>query len=67
MDRRHLLACLGLTIVWPLVASAQQVGKVHRVGYLSLRFPAAEATRFTAQAIGTIPRSLLLRADKVIQ
>jgi putative ABC transport system substrate-binding protein len=34
MRRRELLGLLGSAAVWPLAASAQQPGRVHRVGYV---------------------------------
>src|SRR6516165_2039406 len=36
MQRRELIAGLGATAAWPLVAQAQQAGKIYRIGYFSL-------------------------------
>ena len=53
MKRREFITVLGgVTLGWPLVARAQQADKVHRIGYLSLGSPAAEATRFNAFRAG---------------
>jgi putative tryptophan/tyrosine transport system substrate-binding protein len=35
MKRRVFLACGAGTFAWPLLASAQQAGKVYRIGVLS--------------------------------
>jgi putative ABC transport system substrate-binding protein len=53
MKRREFIALLGgVTLGGPLAARAQQADKVHRIGYLSLGSPAAEATRFDAFRAG---------------
>ncbi|MFI5011039.1 MAG: ABC transporter substrate-binding protein [Hyphomicrobiales bacterium] len=52
MRRRDLMALMGGVAMWPLAARAQQAGNVHRIGYLSLGSPAAEATRFDAFRAG---------------
>ena len=36
MQRRELIAGLGATTAWPLVAQAQQAGKIYRIGYFWL-------------------------------
>jgi putative ABC transport system substrate-binding protein len=48
MERRAFIALLGAALGWPSASRAQQAGKLHRIGYLSLGSPAAEATRFDA-------------------
>jgi putative tryptophan/tyrosine transport system substrate-binding protein len=53
MKRREFITLLGgAAIAWPLSAPAQQTNKIHRIGYLSLGSPAAEATRFDAFRAG---------------
>ena len=53
MKRREFITLLGgAATVWPLSAPAQQANKIHRIGYLSLGSPAAEATRFDAFRAG---------------
>jgi putative ABC transport system substrate-binding protein len=53
MRRRDFISFLGgAAAAWPLAARAQQPNKVHRIGYLSLGSPAAEATRFNAFRAG---------------
>ena len=39
MRRREFLAGLATTLATPLVAEAQPVGKVYRIGYLSPQCP----------------------------
>ena len=49
MRRREFIVRLGTAALGaPFVARAQQAGKLHRIGYLSLGSPAGEATRFDA-------------------
>jgi putative tryptophan/tyrosine transport system substrate-binding protein len=53
MQRREFLMLLGgLATGCPLAAHAQQASKIHRIGYLSLGSPTAEATRFDAFRAG---------------
>ena len=49
MRRREILGVLGGAAVWPLVARAQQAGKVHRIGFLGSATAAgsAKAVRVT--------------------
>lgn len=48
MRRRKFISLLGSAVALPFAARAQPSGKLHRIGYLSLGSPAAEATRFDA-------------------
>ena len=69
---------LGLLLA-SLVTAAQQPGKVPRIGFLGgtnpVDLPVEQPTRFelginlkTAKSLGlTIPQSVLVRADEVIQ
>jgi putative tryptophan/tyrosine transport system substrate-binding protein len=51
--RREFIILAGsATLCWPLAARAQKADKVYRIGYLSLGFPVAEATRFDAFRAG---------------
>ncbi len=43
MRRREILGVLGGAAVWPLVARAQQAGKVHRIGFLGSATAAGSA------------------------
>jgi hypothetical protein len=72
IGRRELLAALGgAAVVGPLTARARQPGKLPTIGFLGSEQP----TKFdlvinltTAKALGlTIPESLLLLADEVIE
>ena len=76
MDRRTFVTLVaGTCLLEPFAVRAQQAGKIFRIGLL---VPAPEPTPTirielvvnmkTAKALGlTIPQSLLLRADEVIQ
>jgi putative ABC transport system substrate-binding protein len=50
--RRELIALLGGAIAWPLVAHAQQAGKVWQIGYLGFGTAAAFADRGEALRAG---------------
>ena len=53
MKRREFIALLGAaSLDWPTATPAQPADKLHRIGYLSLGSPAAEATRFNAFRAG---------------
>jgi putative tryptophan/tyrosine transport system substrate-binding protein len=53
MRRREILGVLGGAAVWPLVARAQQAGKVHRIGFLGSATAAG-----SAKAIGSLRTGL---------
>jgi hypothetical protein len=76
MIKKALALCLiTLVLVAVRLADAQQPGKVHRIGYPSLRHGMEQSSKVeliiylkTAKQIGvTIPQSVLYRADKVIK
>ena len=47
VGRRELIAGLGSTVAWPLVARAQQPGKLPTIGFLGAT-PSAESQRLAA-------------------
>jgi putative tryptophan/tyrosine transport system substrate-binding protein len=68
MKRREFITLLGgVTLGWPLVARAQQADKIHRIGYLSLGSPAAEATRFNAFRAGLVALGYVEGKNLVIE
>ena len=76
MDRRTFLSGIALSaFAPPLAAQAPPTGKTARIGILAGQLPIARPGKYemvislnTAKALGlTIPQSLLLRADEVIQ
>ncbi|MGZ3411168.1 MAG: ABC transporter substrate-binding protein [Xanthobacteraceae bacterium] len=52
MRRREFIAGFGATAATLPLAARAQTNKIHRIGYLSLGSPAAEATRFDAFRAG---------------
>lgn len=50
--RAFIIRLAGFALCGPSAARAQQAGRLHRIGYLSLGSPAAEATRFDAFRAG---------------
>jgi hypothetical protein len=63
MKRRELIAALGVAMVWPLAARAQQPAKMLRVGILS---PAASSGATTTQVLA--PSSdLIIAREKCAQ
>src|SRR5262245_65056484 len=48
MRRRAFIAGLGSAVAWPLVARAQQPGKLPTIGYLGANTPSAESQRIAA-------------------
>jgi putative ABC transport system substrate-binding protein len=53
MRRRELIGVAGMVLfAWPLVARAQQQGKIARLGYLGFGSPAASANRVEALRAG---------------
>ena len=35
MRRREFIAALGSAVAWPLIARAQQPGRIYRIGFLT--------------------------------
>ena len=71
MIEKALALCLvTLVLVAVRLADAQQPGKVHRIGYPSLRLGMEQSSKVELiinRRTGSIPQSVLYRADKVIK
>lgn len=71
MIKKALALCLiTLVLVAVRLADAQQPGKVHRIGYPSLRHGMEQSSKVELiinRRTGSIPQSVLYRADKVIK